>query len=126
MKLKLLILYFILIQLFGISSSYLRLEQFDLKSLYMFLNFPLFGIIFNVNLWSLSSKLEESNPEEYNRIADENLLTKDKFVVSISSLFASKTIEIWKVHEQKIILTRWSLIFLIASFIFTILITMIP
>lgn len=92
----------------------------------MSLNFPLFGIIFNVNLWSLSSKLEESNPEEYNRIADQNLLTKNKFVVSLSSLFASKTIEIWKEYEQKIILTRWSLKLMIASFIFMIPIMIIP
>lgn len=118
MKLTILISYFVIIQLFGLFFGESEFLSFNAKLIYLLLNFPIFGIVYNYNLWTLSETLEKENKAQYDKIAFKNPFTNKNRVITPGSLFSKNTIETWKASHQKIILTKWSFILMISSFIF--------
>ena len=117
MKLKLLFIYFIVIQLFGILFGAKEYNNISFSIVYLFFNFPVFGLIYNVNIWTLSSSLEKKHQKEYDKIAFKNPFTRENRVITPGSLFSIKTEKVWPEYVEKIALTKWSFILMILSFI---------
>ena len=115
---KVLSIYFIIHQIFGLSLgvSGIFSSSADTFVIYMFSGFPVYGIKYNIELFSLSSELEIYYPRLYSEFGFLNPITNKVRVVLPSILF-KKELPVNSDLKARITLTKWCLIFTLLSII---------
>lgn len=83
---------------------------------YAVMSFPFFGFIYFSTLFGLSTAIERDSPDIYKKHAPLNPLNKTRMAIGPDSLFSSKLLKECSKFKEKIIFTKWSLIYTLASF----------
>ena len=114
----LLIIYFILIHLFGFLSSHTEVlsELSDSSTIYLFAGFPVFFLIYSFYLYHISVELKRHYVELFHRFGFKNPLRSEVTVVTPLFFFQKELLPEDPTLQRKVKRGKLSLIFSLSSF----------